>query len=38
MVFMVSIMEFRVLFYFVTVKVYRRRVQIYSNIIKFWTF
>jgi len=37
MVFMVSIMELRVLSS-VTVKAYRSRVEIYSNIVKFWTF
>jgi hypothetical protein len=38
MVFMMSIMELRVLSFFVSVKVYKSQLVIYSNIVKFWTF
>lgn len=38
MVFMVSIMELRVISFFVAVKVYARRLVIYSNILTFWLF
>ena len=38
MVFMMSIMELRVLSFFVGVKVYTSRLVICSNSVKFWTF